>query len=417
MSCLWMTLSWFQNNSNRFENINEALLVRIISARRVSFFIYFYFMRTQFILFFFCGALGFSSCIKDEPLNPEADMLSFSLPQNIMLSDPLFNKGEGEMTEVFITISKGEDVTSLTPEIAITEGATIVPAIGTVQDFTQPVTYTVTSQDGKQQRLYKVTLNSYMFYQSDFDNWDIYTNTVGTAKYELPFEYSEGEKTKIYIWSSSNRGVALYQQYLEPEKYPVASVQADGGRVAVLKTDLGPGNVMNIQYIPIVAGSLFTGTMDLTNAIKDPLSSTRFGVACDYRPDRLQGKYSYMAGSGSYILKEGNNSVELPNRKDSCALYGVFYKVDETLAMLDGNNVLTHSNIIAITSEPYRTSTPNGEMMNFDIPFVYKAGVEVDFTKYKYKLAIVFSSSYKGDLYSGTPGSKMRVENVRVTRK
>ena len=385
-------------------------------AERVSFFIYFYPMRTRFLLLFLVGTLGFTSCIKDEPLNPEADILSFSLPQNVMLSDPLFNRGEGA-TEVFISISKGEDVSSLIPEITITEGATIVPAIGTAQDFSSPVTYTVTSQDGKQQRLYKVTLNSYMFYQTDFDNWDIYTNNAGTARYELPFEYSEGEKTKIFIWSSSNRGVALYQQYLEPEKYPVGSVQGDGGKMAVLQTDLGPGNVMNIQYIPIVAGSLFTGTMDLSNAIKDPLSSTKFGIACDYRPDRLQGRYSYLAGSGNYILKQGNGSIEIPNRKDTCALYGVLYKVDETVITLDGNNVLNHPNVVAVTEEPHRGSTPNGEMVNFDIPFIYKPGVEVDFTKHKYKLAIVFSSSHEGDLYSGTPGSKMRVDNVRVTRK
>lgn len=366
---------------------------------------------------FILGAFGFSSCIKDEPLSPEADMISFSLPANIMLSDPLFNRGEEGVTEVLITISKGEDVSSLTPEITITEGATIVPAIGTAQDFSQPVTYTVTSPDGKQKRLYKITLNSYMFYQSDFDNWDIYTNNIGTARYELPFEYSEGDKNKIYIWSSSNRGVALYQQYLEPEKYPVASIQSDGGKMAVLKTDLGPGNVMNIQYIPVVAGSLFTGTMDLTNAIKDPLSSTKFGVVCDYLPDRLQGRYSYLAGSGNYILKADKGSVEIPNRKDSCALYGVLYKVDETLTMLDGTTILNHPNIVASTENRYRGSTPNGEMMNFDIPFVYKPGVEIDFSKNKYKLAIVFSSSYNGDLYSGTPGSKMRVDNVRVTRK
>ncbi len=374
-------------------------------------------MKTRILLLFLFGVWAFSSCIKDEPLNPEADMLSFSLPQHIMLSDPLFNRGQDDLTEVLITISKGENVSSLIPEITITEGATIVPAIGTTQDFTQPVTYTVTSQDGKQKRLYKVTLNSYMFYQSDFDNWDIYTNTIGTARYELPFEYSEGDKNKIYIWSSSNRGVALYQQYLEPEKYPVFSAQSDGGKMAILQTDLGPGNVMNIQYIPVVAGSLFTGTMDLANAIKDPLSSTKFGVACDYRPDRLQGRYSYMAGSGSYIQKEDKGSIEIPNRKDSCALYGVFYKVDETLTQLDGNNVITHPNIVAITEGRYRGSTPNGEMMNFDIPFVYKPGVEVDFSKNKYKLAVIFSSSYNGDLYSGTPGSKMRVDNVRVTRK
>lgn len=358
-----------------------------------------------------------ASCIKSEPLNPEADILKFALPANIMLSDPLFNRAESGVTEILITIPQGENVTALTPEIEITPGASISPEKGVVQDFSKPVTYTVTSQDGNHQRVYRVSLNSYMFKKSDFDNWDIYSNNAGTVKYEVPFEYSSDRMNKIHIWSSSNRGVAIYQQYEEPHRYPVASIQENGKKMAILKTDKGPGNVMGIQYIPVVAGSLFTGSMDLANAIKDPLSSTQFGISCDYLPGTLKGRYSYKAGSGKYIKKTGNTFEELPNVKDSCALYAVFFKVDEELSMLNGNNVLSHPNIVAITEKPHRPSTPGEDLIDFEIPFIYKQGVEVDFSKNRYKLAIIFSSSHNGDLYSGTPGSEMKVDRVEVIPK
>ncbi|MBR0540336.1 MAG: DUF5018 domain-containing protein, partial [Bacteroidales bacterium] len=40
------------------------------------------------------------------------------------------------------------DVTQLVPTIEVSEGATVEPASGVAQDFTNPVTYTVTAQNG-----------------------------------------------------------------------------------------------------------------------------------------------------------------------------------------------------------------------------------------------------------------------------
>lgn len=59
---------------------------------------------------------------------------------------------EGYIDEVVRTISfvlPGEtDVTHLIPTIEVSEGATVEPASGVAQDFTHPVTYTVTAQNG-----------------------------------------------------------------------------------------------------------------------------------------------------------------------------------------------------------------------------------------------------------------------------
>lgn len=59
---------------------------------------------------------------------------------------------EGEINEnaktVTLTMPEDTDVTQLVPTIEVSEGATVSPASGEAQDFTTPVTYTVTAQNG-----------------------------------------------------------------------------------------------------------------------------------------------------------------------------------------------------------------------------------------------------------------------------
>ena len=59
---------------------------------------------------------------------------------------------------VVASVPYGTDVKNLTPSIVISTGSTIVPASGLSQDFTEPVIYMVTAEDGSA-RSYKVTVN------------------------------------------------------------------------------------------------------------------------------------------------------------------------------------------------------------------------------------------------------------------
>ncbi len=52
---------------------------------------------------------------------------------------------------VAVEVPSGTDVTALVPTIAVSENATLAPESGVAQDFTSPVTYTVTAQDGTAQ--------------------------------------------------------------------------------------------------------------------------------------------------------------------------------------------------------------------------------------------------------------------------
>ena len=64
--------------------------------------------------------------------------------------DALDAEGEiDEMTRrISVMLPAETDVTQLVPTIEVSEGATVEPASGVAQDFTNPVTYTVTAQNG-----------------------------------------------------------------------------------------------------------------------------------------------------------------------------------------------------------------------------------------------------------------------------
>ena len=76
----------------------------------------------------------------------ENDIISFSIPEQI---------GETVIDDVEHTVQlyipAGSNITTLIPTIGISENATIFPESGTPQDFTDPVEYSVTAQNGDEQ--------------------------------------------------------------------------------------------------------------------------------------------------------------------------------------------------------------------------------------------------------------------------
>jgi len=73
----------------------------------------------------------------------EADILTFEIAEQT--GPALINTEE---QTVSIEVVNSTDLTSLTPTITVSEGASINPESGVAQDFTNPVTYSVTAEDG-----------------------------------------------------------------------------------------------------------------------------------------------------------------------------------------------------------------------------------------------------------------------------
>jgi hypothetical protein len=87
-----------------------------------------------------------------EGASSETDITAFTIP----------NQTYGAINTVDHTIEvimpKGSSVTALSPTIEVSEGATISPLSGVAQDFTNTVTYTVTSEDGATTQIWEVSV-------------------------------------------------------------------------------------------------------------------------------------------------------------------------------------------------------------------------------------------------------------------
>ena len=84
------------------------------------------------------------------PSSSEKDIIYFTINDINGTIDTDYNT-------IAFELESGTDVTSLTPTITISEEATISPASGVAQDFTTPITYTVTAKDNST-KIYTVSI-------------------------------------------------------------------------------------------------------------------------------------------------------------------------------------------------------------------------------------------------------------------
>ena len=129
-----------------------------------------------------------TSCFGDEPDGCEADIEVVTL--HVSSPEDFFFQATDSMQIVFSTdsvvtfaVRGGADVSALSPVLTLSPGATVEPASGSTHDFSQgPVIYTVTSEDGKWQRRYRVNVVPTMVtvtdtLRFDFEHYELETAT------------------------------------------------------------------------------------------------------------------------------------------------------------------------------------------------------------------------------------------------
>ena len=85
----------------------------------------------------------YSVVVRNFDPEDEKEIIGFAFPE-ISVSAQIDKVGK----TVYARVPEGTDVTNLAPEITVSEGATVSPASGEAQDFTNPVVYTVTAVNG-----------------------------------------------------------------------------------------------------------------------------------------------------------------------------------------------------------------------------------------------------------------------------
>ncbi|MBO1363480.1 PCMD domain-containing protein [Prevotella sp. A2931] len=362
-----------------------------------------------------------SSCVKDEPLNAECDIetVSFHLsqPDDVFYSaTDTLQSVSSTVSEIIINVRRKADITALAPVFKLTEGAVVSPASGSVHDFSQgPVTYTVTSQDGAYRRVYQLAVkpvaqmvnDTVMF---DFEHTILSDIGNGVPYHEWQEQHVDG--TLSTDWGTGNGGFALTAWDKTTADFPSVSIDNGMDGKAVQLTTRSTGALGTIMKMPIAAGNLFYGFFDLQKAAMDPLHATQFGKPFDRKPIHFTGYYQYKPGDK---VTDRTGSV-LDNQTDSASVYAVFYRNHDAQGkafVLDGTNVKTSKQIVAMADLGY--VPPTDSWTAFDVEFNYTADLDLDLLSNRgYSLALVFSSSKKGDGFIGAVGSRLLIDKVRI---
>ncbi|MEQ9425104.1 MAG: MBG domain-containing protein, partial [Cyclobacteriaceae bacterium] len=103
-----------------------------------------------------------------ESPNRFTDLLTFSFPEETGAA--VIDTDNGT---VDIEVEVGTDLAALTPTITVFTGATISPLSGVERDFSSPVNYTVTAEDGQTAQQYTVTVTRVVNTETDITSFSI----------------------------------------------------------------------------------------------------------------------------------------------------------------------------------------------------------------------------------------------------
>ncbi|WP_293918694.1 MULTISPECIES: PCMD domain-containing protein [unclassified Sphingobacterium] len=355
-----------------------------------------------------------SSCIKDEPLNMEADITAVYLENGNLITDPL-------VTNNTITIyvkPKGASDPDYKLKFDLTPGATIVANVDPSQNSANSLSYTVTSENKQFQKKYMVSIIEVAegFVPSEFGFENFRTDEAN--KYHEFFDVVNGNP--FNNWSSGNPGfaISLFGDK-NPEMYPTrATDKSRSGKSAALLETRSTGPFGAMFGKPIAAGNLFIGAFDVTMALASPLKATRFGLPYNKVPKTFEGYYRYVPGK--QLINSASEPVE---GEDECAIYAVFYNIDDLMketqkSYLSGENVWTSKSGVATAKLESGKATAGEGFTKFSIPFKYTKDVNIDdVNKLKYGIAIVMSASKDGDNFQGAIGSTLVVDDLQIILK
>lgn len=278
--------------------------------------------------------------------------------------------------------------------IALSSYATISPGVGVQQDFSKPVTYTVTAENGTTAAYTVIVTRASSTPQLDNGSLDDWYTPAGK-------NFQEPGLNDNTIWATGNAGVVTLST---PNVNPVVVSGTDRAAEMVTK-DLGALGQLTGQRM--AAGTTFTGKFILD--IANPLNSTKFGVPFTGSPKSFTVSYTYAPGT-PYRDGRGNTL----NKQDSCDIYlllenrdnnqvkrlatGWFRSGQTVSAFTDITVTLTYGALPA--GSPAYMFPANGLFGSTADPVTH--------------ITFVAASSAYGASYEGGTNTKLVVNNVRL---
>ena len=358
-----------------------------------------------------------SSCIKDEPKNMECDVVEawvegdglaqyFIRESDMHISD--VPSGEERLTFIVRDLNT---LPAMPVQFTLTPGATVSPANGSSQDFTNgPVTYTVTSEDGQWHRTYIVdfreaTLPSNKY---DFEDFELSAN----GHYYLWYYMSDNGSVER-IWASGNEGYMIACPNTAATDYPTVPDENGVDGYCIKLTTRSTGSWGRTFKKPIAAGNFFLGAFDSQYSLTNTLKTTLMGIPYTKEPVKVTGYYKYSPGE----VFTDKDSQPVEGRIDEPSIYSVLYLNHDE----QGNEIMLHGD--DVLSSPYivrkarvASLPPTAEWQRFEMTFQGSGPIDYELLANRgYNLALVFSSSKTGDLFEGALGSTLYVDKVEIT--
>lgn len=337
----------------------------------------------------------------------EAKILSFVFDKDVeanavVMGEPVIDEDSKTIKFTVDSEATAEELAALVPTIEVSEKATVTPASGVAQDFSngKTVIYTVTAENGTTVEYVASISGNASFY--DFESWS----------------YGDDDCPILDGWACCNDAVLLIKSLgalggiTYEGEYPVRPSTDDvyAGEKALLleSVDTKGGNIFGTPVPKVTAATAFLGTFNAYGALEDPMATTSFGVMYDKQPLKVTGFYKYTPGAEFY---DANGDLQA-GVTDECALSAVLYEVSSEDETLNGGNIYTSDKIVAMakftSSNVVETYTP----FELDLEYVQ----DYDSSKL-YKFAVIFSASADGANYNAAVGSKLLIDNVTIINK
>lgn len=343
--------------------------------------------------------LTFSSCIKEEELDTDADIIEAYIPPEYLKTDPIITN-----TSVEFRVKSNVDLTKQAPIFTISPNATIDPANGTIRNYTTEQKVTVTAQDSKWKKEYTISFNKdelssiYYFNQAELTDKDRYYRffTIGSTG------------NKVYDWASGNSGYVTVAGNKSPNEYPTTIAEGMTGGYAAKMQTVYTSSFAAATGNPIAAGNLFLGSFK-TNLL-NTLRSTKFGLPYSGDlPTRVRTNYKYKAGP-----EVRNQDFEIvPGAKDSFDIYAILFESRAKDNYMYGDHNFQDPRNVAIARVPASQRLETDTWREIVFPFELLPGKTFDNNK-EYVLAIVLSSSIDGANFTGAIGSTLIVDDVEL---
>lgn len=328
----------------------------------------------------------------DKQISDQAELLDFKIEATAGFSPikTFIDFTEGEIHVFNASDFKESDFpVSVTPELVVSQGATIVPPSGSSVTFNNSedfIKYTIISEDGVNFVEYIFTIRDKQIPNAGFTNWFMETGMNGK-----PFQ-QPGKHLESTVWATANMGTSIYSIY---GTSPVTE-----GNNTLVKIE-----TVTTVALPLVAGALYVGKFDLDGAIADPtnpVAAAKLGIPFFSKPTAVQFKYSYKSGDQMVqaVLKDPGN---LFGGFDIFELEGKDkFGIEVVLEKRNGDDVTTISKTNFESGQEVETLT------NFKLPLTYLSNEEPT------HFYISFSPSLDGGTFTGAIGSTLIIDDVEL---